>query len=956
MIKQIQLRGISRSPSDRLTSDGGCAESLNVQLDHGEITPMPKPEDLTADVLGSFTQSYPYPTVLFIHKGTYYSNYIVGRWRGWSDPTLCYYDISAIVDGQATTLKSFQMPIAEMMSKEAEVTSVGNTLIVSFNGEMWYFLFKDGVYKPLGNQIPIPKIRFYMKSDVSDRGAALSLANVGHNYSDVDTLTVDFVLSSTARYADKGASLKQSDWGTSSSGYKVRENKQIATISVINDEISNKMSAANDEGKCIFPIFLRYAVRLYDGSLYACSAPILLGNELSEYLGLKLISIRSDRSFDYTTGEVTNHLPIYEVGAAVRTPSPYKIVADFTDTSATEYANWDDIIEGIDLFVSTQITPYLDYDKILLSNHEEDTPASGSGTIGWFSAYATLDPISMQKPEKLISSHQTTFFAKRWLFEELETLTTEELSINYGSDWLSTQEPMVETYGSIHKYSGQKLESYNNRLLIEGAVQDLYGGYPYYTSTTPVDYLPDETFSFIWHLKVDGENRIVRTSSPTGSYDIGPQQEGAGYNGEALAWLAYPDARAFRVDVCMTVHMGGGREAVTYRSFPLKSSSQIDVAYFFNGFGKTLADAVDEYMSQLWMDGEEWDTLVSRANIPFLIPDQIFMSKNANPFIFPASGVIDFDNSNILGTAMVTKALSQGQFGQYPLYVFTSTGIWALGLNSEGDFVSKHAVSRDVALEGTIAPIDQAIVFTTKKGVMMLSGSDIASISPDMNGKHYILDTDAATLLGNNGLAGVIQASQNPETFQQFMETAKPVYDYVGERLVFGSNEYGKYMYVYRLPTGTWHKMTLIEGNGETLDNFSVVRALNSYPDAIMSLQTNNGAKVINLSVVLDHSEAEGSEDSAMETSLIVTRPFDLDAPDVRKVIKDIRIRGQFNREDVKYILLGSFDGINWKRLTSLRGGSFKLFRMVIVANLSPNERISWIDVDYDTRFTNRLR
>lgn len=118
----------------------------------------------------------------------------------------------------------------------------------------------------------------------------------------------------------------------------------------------------------------------------------------------------------------------------------------------------------------------------------------------------------------------------------------------------------------------------------------------------------------------------------------------------------------------------------------------------------------------------------------------------------------------------------------------------------------------------------------------------------------------------------------------------------------------------------------------------------------------SGGSIVYNLSTVLDHSGAEGSEDSAMETGLIVTRPFDLDAPDVRKVIKDIRIRGQFNRGDVKYILLGSFDGINWKRLTSLRGGSFKLFRMVIVANLSPNERISWIDVDYDTRFTNRLR
>ena len=89
---------------------------------------------------------------------------------------------------------------------------------------------------------------------------------------------------------------------------------------------------------------------------------------------------------------------------------------------------------------------------------------------------------------------------------------------------------------------------------------------------------------------------------------------------------------------------------------------------------------------------------------------------------------------------------------------------------------------------------------------------------------------------------------------------------------------------------------------------------------------------------------------------MIVTRPFDLEAPDIRKSINSIRIRGQYNLNDVKYILCGSMDGINWQRLTSLRGGSYKLFRLVVLANLSPTERISWIDVDFDTRFTNKLR
>ena len=58
----------------------------------------------------------------------------------------------------------------------------------------------------------------------------------------------------------------------------------------------------------------------------------------------------------------------------------------------------------------------------------------------------------------------------------------------------------------------------------------------------------------------------------------------------------------------------------------------------------------------------------------------------------------------------------------------------------------------------------------------------------------------------------------------------------------------------------------------------------------------------------------------------------------------------------VSYILLGSQDGIRFHQLGSLRGKSWKLFRIVILSKLLPTERISWIDVDYETRFTNKLR
>lgn len=937
MIKQIQLRGISRSPSDRLTSDGGCAESLNVQLDHGEIVPMPKPEDITDDVIGSLWASEAIVYAVYIHTGTYYRNNLV-----WCVSAPYYqqgikytgYSLRCVLDGVPTTIKTWQIP-GDNNTLKPEVTSVGNTLIVSFNGSMWYFLFKDGEYKTLGDQIPIPKIRFYMNPDsvreepsVSDVTASMSNCNTA--------LT-------TMGYGYDHADLDPTTWGREENNYVVRRDAQRTVISKIWDRVNTTSTAANRQSKCIFPVFLRYAVRLYDGSLYSCSAPILVGADLSDYLAIRLIShvrsmISGDASIQVPNDEgVLVSTPAFTVGAAVRFPSAYSIVADFT-SSGIPSSDWEDIVTGIDLFVSTPILPMIRTDAIWLNNQQKIDQWEGSGDFySFYMADGTLDRASIyDKPETLLSAHQTTYFAKRWTLEEAAGLTEQELTdINYSGEWLSTQEVLKETYNSVHKISGDRLDSYNNRLLLEKLKMELYPGYPFFCSTKLVSADSGISYSFIWHLRIDGEEKTVITKNASGGTVLSCQEAGDYYE-SVQGFISYPDARAYKVDIYR--YENGN----TYtRSYKANTFSQINVSYVFLGFSNTFT-ATTPYQGNL----PEVDPTID-------IDDTIYMSAPSNPFIFPAEGVIDFDNANILGTAMVTKALSQGQFGQFPLYVFTSTGIWALGLNSEGDFVSKHAVSRDVALEGTIAPIDQAIVFTTKKGVMMLSGSDIVSISPDMNGKHYVLDDESAAVLTSDSLSGLVLASQNPESFQTFMENAKPVYDYAGERLVFGSEDYGKYMYVYRLSTGTWHKMTLIEGNGSPLYNFSVVRALNSYPDAVMSLFTNTGSMVVNLSTLIN----EGSSSTGpMENGLIVTRPFDLDAPDVRKTIKDLRIRGQFNRGDVKYILLGSFDGINWKRLTSLRGGSFKLFRLVIVTGLAAHESISWIDVDFETRFTNKLR
>jgi hypothetical protein len=109
--------------------------------------------------------------------------------------------------------------------------------------------------------------------------------------------------------------------------------------------------------------------------------------------------------------------------------------------------------------------------------------------------------------------------------------------------------------------------------------------------------------------------------------------------------------------------------------------------------------------------------------------------------------------------------------------------------------------------------------------------------------------------------------------------------------------------------------------------------------------------KVLDLSTVLDAAESK-----TPTKGVIATRPLDLGEPDVFKTITDIRVRGQYPKGAVKFILLGSNDGVAFYTINTLRGKAWKLFRIIILADLQPTDRISWIDVQYETKFTNKLR
>ena len=143
-IKKIQLRGISRTPSDRLTADGGCAESLNVFLDEDELAPMPVPEDVTSQ-LGLPTNQN--AEAVYIHKTEDYTNFIFKKKVSGTDRI-------GIFSG--STFTAFYSLSSNETLKE--ITSIGNTLLILTTKHMEFVLYKNGAYTDLGDHIPMPKM------------------------------------------------------------------------------------------------------------------------------------------------------------------------------------------------------------------------------------------------------------------------------------------------------------------------------------------------------------------------------------------------------------------------------------------------------------------------------------------------------------------------------------------------------------------------------------------------------------------------------------------------------------------------------------------------------------------------------------------------------------------------------------------------------------------------------
>lgn len=891
MISEIKYKGYSASPSDYESLDGDLASVVGLVPEDGALKPVPNPKPLFTLEAGQ--------KVVVLHKTSTFAHYIIQD----SANNLYWRDEKGVTANPLCNLGAADI---------YQITTIGNTIVALCSDGMHYMLWKadndDYVY--LGNKIPECPISF-------------GLWGKGQLYSE---LTDNDDL----------------PYGTFTINYDNLDDKKTIASQVLSKVNKFIADAATGDNKFMYPFFVRYAYRLYDGSLTHHSAPILMlpSTEVNPIVFAPSSVI----------GDTSSTLDIYSIVATL----DYQPLISEEQRSALN--NWSDIVKSVDIFISAPIYTYdmsgteCEYNNGLsLSNYFHgrfvpkgggvDDALMGSTYQRW--AYYQLYPYDHGTQvsrgfsiPSFPSSELDTKIRDCSNFYLLTSINIEDLPFVrtdvkiedgiLGS--LVAREVMTDDYQTHDTLIPSFAQVYNSRMNIANIERKLFNGYDtaaqvaysngylhynYIDNTITSDPLYNGAESVILYTKVQGDKTItLENTCATPLSDLF-------WN---YPYLFYPDINAKQV----TIYRGDG----TYKTLTLEPHPFLNGAVYFNKYQLEIPDA--GYFSP-----------IPDANPTISLPNKIYTSEVNNPFYFPLLGINTIGTGDIIGISTAAKALSEGQFGQFPLYAFATDGVWALEVSSTGSYSAKQPITRDVCLgRDSITQIDSAVLFATARGIMLLSGSQSICISDILDSAEpFKLSTlpQGGKLLTD--FARLAESNVDYLPFVDFIAGCRMIYDYVQQRIVI-INPNCQYAYIYSLESKAWG---IIPSNLKSV--------VNSYPEALAMDGYNR---------LVDMSKPDTTTEIPF---FFVTRPLKIEA-DVLKTIDTIIQRGYFKRGHVKMALYGSRDMFDWflvasstdQYLRGFRGTPYKYFRIAVMGALDNKETITGATIEYTPRQTNQLR
>ena len=895
--------GITRTPSDFLCQDGELAECINLVTDNEELKPVVQPAPFITEALDQDGQTeIDIPDILYIHKFNDQERYIYKRYGMIGSQPVEFMAWGTVSRTTLTQIRPLEIDsgVVLLYDSSMKITSVGKTLIITKDNErIHYFIYKPNEYDHYYD-IPAPDVSFKL---TDHRGGSLQ----------------SLIFETKGTWGDARGDTRE---------HGVAVGKQEEFNDIIVGVYQRNIKTAQRAKAFTRPFLVRFALEMYDGSFHHISQPIVMLPSVTRNSWINMIS---DEEFVMRTKGCLlwykSHKNLKEFSDVVKNISVFvskeiEINDTISDQYLDNFANnvqYDTISEALDALVADQSTYRVSHVEPDIQ-HPERTP--WRAVIERDTHHVMEDLVSTSLFYKLAEINLTdTSEYKQFDFDEhkLENITTAQ----------RIEED--DFYSNCFMYP-EFVYSYNSRLNLANVARGFFKGFGFFM---PYDNATENDYT-----------AYVKIATDSGDYWIENQYRTKQKQG---IYFYYPDSRASHV----TIFKGN----YCICDADLQEHSGLNGAYYIN-------------KDPITMVGHHQPTFVDEETVSSTTPDfhpndhhnnnddtellsnYIIQSEINNPWVFKARGYFKVGTGKIIGMSTTTQALSQGQFGQYPLLVFSESGIWALSVGTEGYYTSIYPMSRDVCINpGSILQTDGSVFFVSKKGLMAVAGNEVVCVSERMNGAAFNTAM-LSPLATDTDWEDIVEACQGSNSFLDYIRDTSMfmAYDYIDSRIVMMNPHYD-YSFVYNIPDGTISKVILPA---------DMTNAVNNYPDYLIQGRKPNDQ----VWVYSFYEKPREEEVNSRSLAFLLTRPMKLSGPVSQASLRQLKNVGTWIRKDmqgnplscVKTEVYLSEDMQRWYADISRHGAAARYYRLALYIKMLPTERLSGTILTEQERRSNHIR
>ena len=932
MQQSIRYKGLSLTPDEMAVENGALSLCGNLELHDGAL----RPSIVTGTPLSQpLTINGAVAKILYVHETGNYRHLIAIA------SSAIYWFLQDGSLGSTTPIKSFDYE-ASVLS----VNSIGNTLIIVATDGIHYALWVDGGYKYLSQKPPFVEIAFSISDDypenysnggVDAEGSANGFREAFQQttyscndvFDKVKMSMADFIIGDVECLTIKED--KQSDLTQSIYALVNRTNNLIAR-----------------KGRFYANFFVRYCYRMFDGSMIMHSSPVFIPVQIPDsYMVLSanafslnatdgVINTYDDFTFQREDGKNnTSRVHITKV-AFIYYPRNVDLRYTILDAKRNELEKWKDVIKSVDIFITPPISNVDTSEKIssLRAGRRNYMLGKGLLSLTYESGGIKIGDTSVYFPSLSQDAYRnklknTSAFYKvcSLKLSDLAICSAKKLPVDKNAVYqVSLQEQMKDDYKTHNSLFAQGGYVYNHRLNLYNMKEKLFQGFNGWVMLPGLYILKydDSTDNQKYRYKIQKIVVSLNTTSGTkyveSSDRFFSRQDIDAFMISNLVKF-YPDSRADK----MAIFCKDSSDNDVIFVFPLEQCAELNGAMHMGDF----TDNFEQYK----VDSFDYtvDDVVELSN-------KIYTSESDNAFYFPLNGINTVGIGTIQGIASTTRALSDGQFGQYPLMAFSTDGIWAMEVSSKGTYSSIHPISREVCSNPkSITQLDQSVLFATNRSISRIAESQVVSMSDVLDGPAFNISGSLGKFLnffvdaeGDSESVKTIKAQMRQlidftSSPIEFFQRCQVIYDYKNSRIfcldvtqTSKTSTADTVALCYSIKDNAWSTF-LIQ---------NVLTAINSYPHPY--IQYRDGSVM-----VLD--KGYDYEDTTEYHGIIVTRTLKFDEDNVPDSITGY-IHSLTSGSIPIMWLYGSNDNQNWHYIGRLGGmkssymatHSYRFFRIAL--------------------------